>query len=97
MGVRNQSLTLSVSTVRNLLLGSKGLTFTEMLGVFNPLIYEGLNTPTTKPTGRSDMTEEINCDRCPAELPEDFFGVAYIATGDSVERICSDCHDELIN
>ena len=43
------------------------------------------------------MTDEINCDRCPAELPEDFFGVAYIATGDSVERICSDCHDELIN
>ena len=44
------------------------------------------------------MTDEINCDRCPAELPEDFFGVAYIATGDrdnrSIERICSDCHDE---
>ncbi len=39
------------------------------------------------------MINEISCDRCPAELPEDFFGVAYIADGDSVERICSDCHD----
>jgi len=77
MGVRNQSLTLSVSTVRNLLLGSKDLTFTEMLGVFNPLIYEGLNTPTTKPTGRSEMTIEnhIDWDRVDSQgfLDEDTF------------------------
>ena len=49
MGVRNQSLTLSVSTVRHLLLGFMARTTMmsiEMLGVFNPLIYEGLNTPT---------------------------------------------------
>ena len=44
------------------MLGSKDLTFTEMLGVFNPLIYEGLNTPTTKPTGRSEMTIENHID-----------------------------------
>jgi len=56
-----------------------------MLGVFNPLLFEGLNTPTTKPMEVGMQTEEVTDNRYRKEwAPEDAkvaYGARWIDSG----------------